>query len=308
MPEVFRLCDRLSVLRDGKYVGTLNRTEATQDRVVHMMIGRALEQYFPQHLSRPRGPVVLSVKNLSSPGQFADVSFDLHGGEILGLAGLVGSGRSEVGRAIFGLDARATGGVELLGARLPLGSVRTAMRRGVGLVPEDRKRQGLVLGMSGRANVSMASLDRLRRLGLLDRRGERNAAQEFFTRLNVKSPSTRTLVAALSGGNQQKIALAKWLMRDSRVLIVDEPTRGVDVAAKAAIHQIIDELARSGMGIILISSELPEVINLSTRLLIMRQGRIAGEVPREHATQERVLRLMAGVDELSSTNENAARG
>jgi ABC-type sugar transport system ATPase subunit len=296
MPEVFRLCDRLSVLRDGKYVGTLTRKEATQDAVVRMMIGRTLEQYFPQHLSHPRGQVVLSVRGLSSPGQFSDVSFDLHGGEILGFAGLVGSGRSEVAKAIFGLDARATGSIELLGEPMRVGGVRKMMRRGVGLVPEDRKRQGLVLMMSGRANISMASLDRLSRLGLLNHSAEQREALRFFEQLKVKSPSTRTPVAALSGGNQQKIALAKWLTRESRVLIVDEPTRGVDIAAKAAIHAIIDELARSGMGIILISSELPEVINLSTRILIMRHGRVAGEVARAEATQERVLRVMAGVE------------
>jgi ABC-type sugar transport system ATPase subunit len=296
MPEVFRLCDRLSVLRDGKHVGMLARGEATHDRIVHMMIGRTLEQYFPRHLARARGEVVLRARSLSSPGKFADVSFDVHAGEIVGLAGLVGSGRSEVAKAIFGLDTRASGTIELLGQRLKLGSVRQMMRRGVALVPEDRKRQGLVLLMSGRANMSLASLDRLSRLGLLDYPGERRAAAQYFAQLNVKAPSTRTPVAALSGGNQQKIALAKWLMRDSRVLIVDEPTRGVDVAAKVAIHGIIDELARGGMGIILISSELPEVINLSTRILVMRQGRLAGEIAREQATQERVLRLMAGVE------------
>jgi ABC-type sugar transport system ATPase subunit len=301
MPEVFRLCDRLSVLRDGKYVGTLARNEATQDKIVQMMIGRTLEQYFPQHLANPRGQIVLSARNLSSPGQFADVSFDLRAGEILGFAGLVGSGRSEVAKAIFGLDPHATGSIELLGQPVKLGSVRQMLRRGVGLVPEDRKRQGLVLLMSGRSNLSLASLDRLSRLGLLDHAAERKSALRHFAQLRVKSPSTRTPVAALSGGNQQKIALAKWLARDSRLLIVDEPTRGVDVAAKAAIHGIIDELARGGIAIILISSELPEVINLSTRILVMRNGRIAGELTREEATQERVLRLMAGVDALAPT-------
>ncbi len=293
MPEVFRLCDRLSVLRDGKYVGTLDRATATQDDIVRMMIGRSLEQYFPQHLSGKPGETVLSVRNLSSPGQFADVSFDLRAGEILGFAGLVGSGRSEVAKAIFGLDRRATGRVDVFGRPMRLGRVREAMRRGLGLVPEDRKRQGLVLMMSGRTNTSMAMLDRLRRMLVLDFRRELDLTERYFEQLRVKTPSVRTPVAALSGGNQQKIALAKWLARQCRILIVDEPTRGVDVGAKAAIHGIIDDLARKGIAIILISSELPEVINLATRVLVMRNGRIVADVPREQATQEHLLRLMA---------------
>ena len=296
MPEVFRLCDRLSVLRDGKYVGTLERATATQDDIVRMMIGRSLEQYFPQHLESKPGEVALAVRNLSSPGLFTDVSFDLRAGEILGFAGLVGSGRSEVAKAIFGLDRRASGRVDVFGRPMRLGSIREAMRRGLGLVPEDRKRQGLVLMMSGRTNTSMAMLDRLRRLFVLDFRRELDLTDRYFQQLRVKTPSVHTPVAALSGGNQQKIALAKWLARECKILIVDEPTRGVDVGAKAAIHGIIDDLARKGIAIILISSELPEVINLATRVLVMRNGRLVADVPRESATQEYLLRLMAGVE------------
>ena len=296
MPEIFRLCDRLSVLRDGKYVGTIERETATQDDIVRMMIGRTLEQYFPQHLEAAPGETVLSVQDLSSPGLFSNVSFDLRAGEILGFAGLVGSGRSEVAKAIFGLDRRATGRVSVHGRPMRLGSIRQAMRRGLGLVPEDRKRQGLVLMMSGRQNTSMAMLDRLRKLLTLDFRREREVAERYFDQLRVKSPSLRTPVAALSGGNQQKIALAKWLARECSILIVDEPTRGVDVGAKAAIHGIIDDLARKGIAVLLISSELPELINLATRVLVMRNGRLVAEVPREQATQEHLLRLMAGVE------------
>jgi ABC-type sugar transport system ATPase subunit len=295
MPEVLRLCDRISILRDGKFIGILDRSGCSQDQIVRMMIGRSIEQYFPQHGGAAPRDVLLSVRNLASPGRFTGISFDLRAGEILGLAGLVGSGRSEVARAIFGLDPRAAGEVRVAGQRLALGSVRRSMRCGMGLVPEDRKRQGLVLMMSCRNNLSLAMLDRLRRLGLLDRGRERGLAMHFIHQLHVKTPGLRTPVAALSGGNQQKIALAKWLARDCRILIIDEPTRGVDVGAKAAIHAIIDDLARRGIAIILISSELPEVINLATRILIMRGGRIAGEVPRESADQETVLRLMAGV-------------
>jgi ABC-type sugar transport system ATPase subunit len=240
---------------------------------------------------------VLRVRNLSSPGKFSDVDFDIKAGEIVGFAGLVGAGRSEIAAAVFGLDKQASGSVEINGARMRLGSVKSAMRAGIGLVPEDRKRQGLVLGMSGRANYSLAMLDRLNRMGLLDKSAERRGAEDYFARLRVKTPSLEAPVAGLSGGNQQKIALAKWLGRGAKLLIVDEPTRGVDIGAKAAIHELIDQLAQQGVAIMLISSELPEVLAMSTRVLVMREGRIVGELPREQATQERVLRLMAGVAE-----------
>jgi ABC-type sugar transport system ATPase subunit len=297
MPEVFRLCDRISVLRDGKYVGTVDRADATQDKIVQMMIGRTVESYLPHHVGKGRDDVVLCAKNLSSPGKFSDVSFEIKAGEIVGFAGLVGAGRSEIAAAVFGLDKRAGGSVEINGVRLRLGSVKSAMRAGIGLVPEDRKRQGLVLGMSGRANYSLAMLDRLSRMGLLDKSAERRGAEEYFAKLRVKTPSLDTPVAGLSGGNQQKIALAKWLGRGAKLLIVDEPTRGVDIGAKAAIHELIDQLAQQGVAIMLISSELPEVLAMSTRVLVMREGKLVGEVPREQATQERVLRLMAGVAE-----------
>jgi ABC-type sugar transport system ATPase subunit len=295
MPEVFALCDRISVLRDGRYVGTLSREEASETKVVQMMIGRSVEAYFPQHLDHPIGPPLLRVRGLSSPGKFQDISFDVRAGEIVGLAGLVGAGRSEIAQALFGLDRAATGTVELEGRPLPLGNVRASMRQGIGLVPEDRKRQGLVLGLSLRHNFSMAMLERLSRAGFIRQRSEREQASDMFRQLAVKAPSLDTPAASLSGGNQQKIVLAKWLARGAKVLIVDEPTRGVDVGAKAAIHALLDDLARQGVGIVLISSELPEVLNLSTRILVMREGRLVGEVPRAQATQESVLRLMAGV-------------
>jgi len=220
----------------------------------------------------------------------------VHAGEIVGLAGLVGSGRSEVTQAIFGLDPDARGTVEVDGKPLRLGSAREAMRRGVGLVPEDRKRQGLVLLMSGRGNFSLAILVRLRRFGLLNHKQEAREARELFAHLRVKTPSIETPVAALSGGNQQKVVLAKWLAARCRVLMVDEPTRGVDVGAKAEIHGLIDRLAKEGSGVLMISSELPEVLNLSTRILVMREGRIVGEVPRDQANQETLMRLMAGIE------------
>jgi ABC-type sugar transport system ATPase subunit len=310
MPEVFRLCDRISVLRDGRYVGTLTREEATQEKVVHMMIGRHVEEFFPKHLddaspigeSLPSREPLLEVRGLSSPAKFQDVSFDLRPGEILGFAGLVGAGRSEVARAIFGLDKGVTGSVRVAGQPLRLRSVRGAMRAGLGLVPEDRKRQGLVLMMGSRENFSLAMLERFERVGFITGRAERERAADYVARLRVKTPDLETPVAALSGGNQQKVALAKWLGRGAKVLIVDEPTRGVDVGAKAAIPSLLDDLARKGVGLILNSSVLPEVLNLSTRILVMREGRVVAEVARAEATQGNVLRRMAGVGDLQTAS------
>jgi ABC-type sugar transport system ATPase subunit len=295
MPEVFRLCDCVSVLRDGRYVGTLDRAEATPEAVVQMMIGRAVGEYFPQHLKARPGAELLAVEKLTSPGKFANINFTLRAGEILGFAGLVGAGRSEVAQAIFGLDPAATGSLCVNDQPMPLGKVRTAMRRGIGLVPEDRKRQGLVLGMSCRSNFSLALIAGMRSLRPFPHATERREAARHFELLRVKTPSLDTPVETLSGGNQQKVVLAKWLARGGKILIVDEPTRGVDVGAKAAVHALLDELAGRGVGVLLISSELPEVINLSTRVLVMREGRIVGQVDHADATQDRVMRMMAGV-------------
>lgn len=295
MPELFRLCDHISVLRDGKYVGTLDRAEATHDKIVRMMIGRSVADYLPEHAARKIGPVVLKADHLSSPGLFEDVSFSVRAGEIVGMAGLVGAGRSETAKAIFGLDPRADGRVWIEDREMPIGSVQRALKRGIGLVPEDRKRQGLCLEMSGRSNVSMASLRELSRLGLMGFSEEKSIAKKFYKTLSVKAPNIEAPPKTMSGGNQQKVVLAKWLARQSKLLIIDEPTRGVDVGAKAAIHELVDELARQGVAILLISSELPELVNLSNRVLVMRDGRLVGELQQEQINQESVLRLMAGV-------------
>jgi ABC-type sugar transport system ATPase subunit len=308
LAEVLDLCDRITVLRDGAHVGTVDRAQADEGQLVRMMIGRSLEQYFPPAAAGLTGEVALRVEGLTSPGKCQDISFDLGAGEIVGFAGLVGSGRSEVARAVFGLDSKARGRIEVGGQVLPMGSVRRAMQGGLGLVPEDRKRQGLILHLSGRENYSLAMLERFRRLGLLSTRLERQATQRQFAQLDVRAASAELPVMALSGGNQQKVVLARWLgMAEPRttkasgngaslkVLIVDEPTRGVDVGAKAAIHRLLDELAQAGMAILLISSELPEVLALSSRILVMRQGRLVGQLQRHEATEEKVLRLMAGM-------------
>jgi ribose transport system ATP-binding protein len=260
-----------------------------------MMIGRSLDEYFPSHIHAEIGVELLRVDGLSSPGKFANVSFTLRAGEVLGFAGLVGAGRSEMAQALFGLDPSVTGHVSVHGRPLALDGPREAMRAGLGLVPEDRKRQGLVLSMSALANTTLPTLGRLSRWSFIRRRSERALVGTYFERLRVRAASVDVVTAGLSGGNQQKLVLAKWLAANCQILLLDEPTRGVDVGAKAEIHALIDELASRGAGVILISSELPEILNLCTRIIVLRQGSIAGELPRSTATQDALMRLMAGV-------------
>ena len=296
MEEIFRLCDTVTVLRDGRHVATEKTAATNRDRVIHQMVGREVVSVTPRHLERTPGDELLRVENLTSPGRFRGVTFRLRAGEVLGLAGLVGAGRTEVAQAIFGVDARATGNVFVRGKPLALGNVNTALAAGIGLLPEDRKRLGLVLSMNCRENGSLASLSRLTRLGFVRRREEQALVRRYADRLRVRTPSLENLIASLSGGNQQKVALAKWLARQCDILIVDEPTRGVDVGAKAEIHALLDELACEGLGIIVISSELPEVMNLSRRILVMRDGHLAGELARADFSQPTLMRLMAGVE------------
>jgi ABC-type sugar transport system ATPase subunit len=296
LEEIFRLCDAVTVLRDGRHVATEPITATNPDRIIHQMVGREVKQYTSSHLQNEPGEELLRVENLSSPGKFSDVNFTLRAGEILGFAGLVGAGRSEIAGAIFGLDPLATGNVFVRGRPLALGNVTGALRAGVGLLPEDRKRLGLVLSMNCRENTSLAVLRRLSIAGFVRRRQERSLVQRYIELLRVKTPDMDAPISGLSGGNQQKIALAKWLARECAILIVDEPTRGVDVGAKAEIHHLLDELACRGLGLIVISSELPEVMNLSRRIIVMRQGRMAGELPRSEFSQPALLRLMAGFE------------
>ena len=296
MEEIFRLCDTVTVLRDGTHVITESISNSNNERLIHQMVGREVVFHTPQHLKSDLGAEKLRVEQLASPGKFRDISFTLRAGEVLGFAGLVGAGRSETAQAIFGLDPAASGKIWVHAKELTLGDVDAALAAGVGLLPEDRKRLGLVLSMNCRENTSLATLPRLTRLGFVRGSEERTMAQSYADRLRVKTPSIDAGIAGLSGGNQQKIALAKWLARQCDVLIVDEPTRGVDVGAKAEIHQLLDELACQGMAIMLISSELPELMNLSRRIIVMREGSIAGELNREEFDQPALLRLMAGVE------------
>jgi ABC-type sugar transport system ATPase subunit len=295
MPEIFRLCDSVSVLRDGRHVATHSVSGLSEDALVQLMIGRTLGEYFPVHLDATPGEELLRVERLGVPGKFEDISFSLHAGEIVGLAGLVGAGRSDIALALFGLEPAARGQVYLQGQPVDLKRPNKAIRLRIGLVPEDRKRQGLVLSQSGVHNTTLPVLGRLSRFTWMRRKQERQLAREYFDRMRVRAPGIDSLVAGLSGGNQQKIVLARWLAAQSRILILDEPTRGVDVGAKAEIHALIDQLAAQGNAVLLISSELPEVISLSRRILVLRAGRLVAEVTRADASQDHLLYLMAGL-------------
>ncbi len=295
LEEIFELCDAVTVLRDGRHVITEPIGATNPHRVVTQMIGRELLIRELAYLQKAPGAERLRVENLSSAGKFKDINFSVRAGEIVGLAGLVGAGRSEVAQAVFGLDPAATGTVKMHGKALRLGSIRAALDTKFGLVPEDRKRQGLVLSMNCRENTSLAALPLLTQFGWVRGRAERELANKFAQRLRVKTPTMETPVASLSGGNQQKIALAKWIARDCDVLVVDEPTRGIDVGAKAEIYQLLDELAGEGKALLVISSELPELIGLCSRILVMREGRLAGEVARADFSEGALMRLMAGV-------------
>lgn len=292
LEEIFDLCRRATVLRDGQVVGTRLISELNRGDLIRMMIGRELAEG-SEFRSSP-GEVLLEVEGLSSPGRFESIRFKLHAGEILGFAGLVGAGRTEIAQALFGLDPAASGAVRVQGTSVAPRSPAEAKRLGMGLVPEDRKRHGLVLSLNSRENVALPSLSSLSTLGWVRSRAERTLVTEFFDRMRVRAPSIDAATSGLSGGNQQKLVLAKWLATHSRILIVDEPTRGVDIGAKAEIHQLIRELALSGRGVLVISSDLPELISLATRTLVFRQGRLAGEVSQADATEESVMRLMAG--------------
>ena len=298
MSEIFRLASHVTVLRDGEHVETRPVASFDEGALVRLMIGREIARYFPAHVRAEPGAELLRVDHFSCDGKFRDISFSLRAGEVLGLAGLVGAGRSEIARALFGLEPGVSGTVGVGGHNnraLRIRSPRQAIALGLGLVPEDRKRQGLVLSMSARYNVSLPILPRLSRWTFIRRRAERDLAQELCDRLGVRASSLDAPASALSGGTQQKLVLARWLASGSRVLMLDEPTRGVDIGAKAELHAWIDQLASDGHAILLISSELTELLNLSTRILVLRQGRLAGDLSRDEATQGGLLRLMAGL-------------
>jgi ABC-type sugar transport system ATPase subunit len=301
--EVFELADRVTVLRDGQYVGTRPVDQTlTENVLVSMMVGRTIDNLFPK-LDTEVGQPVLEVRNLRRKPLTRDVSFKICAGEIVGLAGLVGSGRSEVAQVIFGIDPAESGEILINGKPVTIKNPGQAMNHGIAYVPEDRGTQGLVRQMRIRENVSMSVLRAIRAGVFINRREERNLASSTIKQLNIRAYSMEQVVNKLSGGNQQKVVVGKWLASKPRILIMDEPTRGIDVGAKAEIHRLMSELAREGLAVLMISSELPEILGMSDRILVMRGGKIVAEFSREDATQERIATAM--MSESASSNGSA---
>ncbi len=294
MEEIFAIADRATVLRDGQLVGTVAVAETDPDALIRMMVGRQLEQLYGQGGSNASaGGDILRVEGLSARGRFHEVTFRVRRGEILGFAGLIGAGRSEVAQAVFGAGPRDAGQVYVEGHAVEIRSPRDAMRQGIAYLSEDRQGDGLFLRMNVHRNVAVSHLKRLSHLGLMFRAREARESASYVRQLRIRTPSVEQQVMNLSGGNQQKVMLARWLAIQPRVLIADEPTRGVDVGAKAEIYELLHTLAAEGLGIILISSEMPEVLGMSDRILVMREGRVAGELAGTAATEEAIMALCA---------------
>lgn len=294
LEELFALCDRVTVLRDGSYVNTTSMSDVSTDSLIQMMVGRTLQEMFPKQKASI-GDVVLDVEGLGVAGKFRDVAFKLHKGEILGMAGLIGAGRTELACALFGTDPATSGTIRLDGKIVRISSPQQAMQLGISYVPEDRKLHGLVLPMSIANNITLPELSNFTRFGWLNSGQEREMARQASQGLAVKMSSVDQIAGQLSGGNQQKVVLAKWLGTQPQVLILDEPTRGIDVGTKAAVHALMSNLAAQGMAILMISSELPEVLGMSDRILVMREGRVAAEFSRAEATQEKLMAAATGV-------------
>lgn len=291
LEEIAAVADRIVVLRDGANVGERPAAGCSRKEIIEMMVGREMNEEFPERPRHP-GPVRLVVEGLSRGQAVRDVSFSVRRGEIVGLAGLVGAGRTETARLLFGADARDSGTIALDGRSLDIGSPRDAIAAGIGLLPEDRKHQGLVLAHAVKANFSLPNLDRLSRFGWVDRGREALEFDGYIGRLGIRVPHAEQPAVFLSGGNQQKVVLAKWLARRCKVLIFDEPTRGIDAGAKYEIYQLLNDLAAEGKAVVMISSELPELIGMADRILVMHEGRLTGEITdARRATQEEIMNL-----------------
>jgi len=299
LEEVFRISDRVTVLRDGKRIFTKNVSEITPAELVEGVIGRRIETFYPKKKVNV-GDTILEVENLNFANVVRDVSFTLREGEILGIAGLLGSGRSTTAKLIFGILKPDSGMVKVDGKMLKLKDPISAVRSGIAYVPEDRHRQGLILPESIRFNISLPNLPIIPRRFLVDLSKERQIAEEMIRTLDIRTPSSEFLTMNLSGGNQQKVVLAKWLFRDSRILILDEPTQGIDVGAKNYMYNLMVELAKRGKGILFISSELHELLGMCDRILVMRKGRIVGEFKREEFDEEKIINLASGFEEVNS--------
>ncbi len=294
LEEVFQIADRVTVLRDGKFIATLDTQKTNRQELISLMVGRELSNTYPQKHNNNLGPVVLDAKDISTT-YVHHLNFSVRKGEILGFAGLVGAGRTEMARAIFGADPLTSGNITLKGKEARIKSPEDAIRNGIGLIPEDRKQHGLLLQLTVSKNISMSNLKDLSAYGYIIQRKETDKVNTLVKDLQIKTPSLEQEVKNLSGGNQQKVVLAKWLATQCDVLIFDEPTRGIDVGAKAEIYKLIVNLADSGKSIIMITSEMPELLGMSDRIVVMHEGSIVGELSRQEATQEKILDMASHI-------------
>jgi ribose transport system ATP-binding protein len=295
LEEVFEICDRGTVLRDGNFVATIDPKETSKNELIQLMVGRTLDQQYPK-VKTERGEEVMRVEHLSRKDVLNNISFSAYAGEILGISGLVGSGRTELVKAIFGADPIDSGKIFIYGKEVQITSPQSAIAAGMGLLPEDRKYEGLVLKLSVKQNVSMASLGKLLKRGMLQLNIEKSKVLDFIDKLRILTPSIEKEVQNLSGGNQQKVVLAKWLASQSRILIFDEPTRGIDVGAKVEVYNLMNELVKNGVAVIMVSSEMPEILGMSDRILVIHQGELASILNCEEATQEKILSAAMGVN------------
>lgn len=293
MEEIFRISDRVTIMRDGQYIGTKLTKDTSRPELINMMVGRTLEEQFPS-VERKIGEVALEVKHLYTHALLRDVSFYVRKGEILGLAGLVGAGRTETARAVFGADPIAKGEIWINGKEVQINSPKDGIGEGIALIPEDRKKHGALLEMSIRENISFISIKDISKGTIVSKRKDQELSGQFIDRLRIKTPSMEQLTKNLSGGNQQKVVLAKSLAGKSNIIIFDEPTRGIDVGAKQEIYVLMNELAAEGMAIIMISSEMPELLGMSDRIVVMHEGEVTGELSKEEATQAKILDLASG--------------
>jgi ABC-type sugar transport system ATPase subunit len=290
LEELFEISDRVTVLRDGRYIDTKETSKTTRQELVYLMVGRELTQFYIKD-SVSSEEVCLEVRNLTSKGVFSNISFNLRRGEILGVSGMVGSGRSEVARAIFGIDPFDSGEILLDGRSITIHSPKDAINNGIVLIPENRKEYGLVIVNSLCFNMTITILKRFLNFARWNRKIEGKFVQDQINALKIRAASHEQIVSSLSGGNQQKVVIAKWLLNNPRVIIMDEPTRGVDVGSKAEIYEIMNNLTKAGTSIIMISSDLPEIVNMSDRVAVLRQGRITGIIEKEEISQEKIISL-----------------
>ena len=298
MDEIFEVCDKVLVLRDGKYIGSTNVSQVTKDDLITMMVGRKLEEQFP-HIEIPCGDVMIEVRGLSYGNRIKDISFNVKKGEILGLAGLMGAGRTEVAKLIFGEFKKSSGEILIEGKKVVLHSPKAAIKAGIAYLSEDRKQEGLNLNMTTGQNMTLCALKQYEKAFLkIDRKKEYEATKEYIDKLFIKTTGPDQMIKNLSGGNQQKVIISKWLMINPRILIVDEPTRGIDVGAKKEIYEILNKLKQQGKAIIVISSDMPEILGITDRILVMHEGEITGELKRREASQESVMKYALNIKEL----------